>query len=116
MVALAIDPAAFRAYGVLSVTEERRKADIELMEKIFRLEADVKRLTEHEALDRPKYERWRIEDRENWGRIERLLPSELNQRLRDLEARPVAMQLPPAQVKELFDKSFDERMEVWVGR
>lgn len=98
------------------MAEERRKSDIDLLEKIFKLESEVRRLTEHEAADRPRYERWHSEILEDLSRIERLLPSDLHQRMRELEARPFVIQLSPLQVKELFDKSFDERMEVWVGR
>jgi hypothetical protein len=95
--------------------EERRKQDgrrDEFLEKFFKLEVAVQRLTEHEALDRPKYEQWHKETSQRLLELERLHLERTNGRLRDLENRPVIIQLSDTRIKELFD----ERAEVHAGR
>lgn len=94
------------------MAEERDK----LMQDIFTLQAEVKRLIEHERDDKPKYERWHKEILDHLKEIEKLIPTDLHKRLLALEARPIPVQVSAVEMKTLFDKSFDERMEVWVGR
>jgi len=95
--------------------EERRKqggARDDFLEKFFKLEVAVQRLTEHEALDRPRYEGWHKETSERLIELEKLHLERTNGRLRELENRPVVIQLSDARIKELFD----ERAEVHAGR
>ena len=95
--------------------EERRKQDgrrDDFLEKFFKLEVAVQRLTEHESIDRPKYEQWHKETSERLVELEKLHLERTNGRLRELENRPVIIQLSDARIKELFD----ERAEVHAGR
>jgi len=95
--------------------EERRKQDgrrDDFLEKFFKMEVAVLRLTEHEALDKPKYEQWHKETSQRLLELEKLHLERTNGRLRDLEGRPVIIQLSDARIKELFD----ERAEVHAGR
>ena len=62
----------------------RRRAD-DFIEKYAKLEVAVDRLTEHERLDKPRYERWR----EDFLTLQKAIPIDLDIRLRLLEGRPV---------------------------
>lgn len=84
--------------------EERRKADDAFMEKFFKLESAVQRLTEHEKLDAPKYERWHQETSDRLVELEKLRPETTNGRLRDLENRPIIVQLTEKEIRVLFDQ------------
>lgn len=92
--------------------EERRHARDEFMEKIFKLESAVQRLTEHERDDKPKYERWHQETLDRVAALERLRPETTNGRLKDLENRPIIVQLTEKDIKAFFN----EWAEVFAGR
>jgi hypothetical protein len=92
--------------------EERRKADDAFMEKFFKLESAVQRLTEHEKLDGPKYERWHQETSERLAELEKMRLELSNGRLTTLENRPVIVQLTKDEIRGLFD----EWGEILAGR
>lgn len=82
------------------------------MERIFKLESAVQRLTEHERDDKPRYERWHQETTARLAALEGLRPETTNGRLRDLEARPILVQLTEKEIKVFFN----EWAEVFAGR
>jgi len=88
--------------------EERRKADDAFLEKFFKLQSDVQRLTEHQRLDKT----WQKEVFERLSELEKLRPEMTNGRLRELEGRPIIVQVSEVRIKELID----ERSEVHAGR
>jgi hypothetical protein len=95
--------------------EERRKQGSgrdDFLEKFFKLEVAVQRLTEHEKLDSQKYEDWHKDTTQRLVALEKLHLEGANGRLRELENRPVIVQLSEVRIKELFD----ERAEVHAGR
>lgn len=95
--------------------EERRKQDgrrDDFLEKFFKLEVAVQRLTEHEKLDRPKYEQWHKETSERLVELEKLHLERANGRLRELENRAVVVHLTEKEIKVFFN----EWVEVFAGR
>ncbi len=95
--------------------EEQRKQDEkfhDFLEQFFKLSAAVDRLTEHEKLDRIKYEDWHKDIISRLIELEKMRLETTNGRLRDLENRPVIVQISESKIKELFD----ERAEVHAGR
>src|SRR5436190_491419 len=94
--------------------EERRNpgARDDFLEKFFKLEAAVQRLTEHEREDRPKYEERYKEFSGRLIELEKMRLELSNGRLTALENRPVTVQLTAKDINELFDT----RAEVHAGR
>jgi hypothetical protein len=94
--------------------EERRNpgARDDFLEKFFRLQSDVQRLTEHEKLDKPRYEQWHKETSERLVELEKMRLETTNGRLRDLENRPIIVQLTKDEIKTLFN----EWGEILAGR
>jgi hypothetical protein len=84
--------------------EERRKADDAFMEKFFKLESAVQRLTEHERDDRPKYERWHKETLDALAEMGKMRLELSNGRLTALETRPILVQLTEKEIKAFFDE------------
>lgn len=84
--------------------EERRKADDAFMEKFFKLESAVQRLTEHERDDRPRYEQWHKETSGRLVELEKMRLETANGRLRDLESRPIIVQLSKDEIRALFNE------------
>jgi hypothetical protein len=82
---------------------DERKFD-EFLERLFKLESAVQRLTEHESLDRSRRdERYKnIIDR--LIELEKMRLETANGRLRSLENRPVIVQLTEKEIKGFFDQ------------
>lgn len=96
--------------------EERRRVDDAFMEKFFKLEAAVQRLTEHERDDRPKYERWHKEIIDQLVELGKLRLELSNGRLTALEGRPILVQLTEKEIKILFDEWGKAWSEALAGR
>jgi hypothetical protein len=94
--------------------EERRNpgARDDFLEKFYKLEVAVERLTEHEKLDKPRYEQWHKETSARLNELERMRLDTTNGRLRDLENRPIIVQLTKEEIKVLFN----EWGEILAGR
>lgn len=87
--------------------EERRKPDEkfnDFLEKLFKLESAVQRLTEHEKLDRPKYDEWHKDVTDRLIELEKMHLEKSNGRLRELENRPIVVQLTAEEIKKLFNE------------
>lgn len=96
--------------------EERRRVDDAFMEKVFKLESAVQRLTEHERDDRPKYERWHKEIIDQLVELGKLRLELSNGRLTALEGRPILVQLTEKEIKILFDEWGKAWSEALAGR
>lgn len=94
--------------------EEKRNlgARDDFLEKFFKLQSDVQRLTEHERIDRPRYEQWHKETTDRLIALEKLHLDTTNGRLKELENRPIIVQLTQKEIKAFFD----EWGEVLAGR
>jgi hypothetical protein len=94
--------------------EERRNtgARDDFLEKFFKLEVAVDRLTEHESLDKPRYEQWHKETSDRLIALEKMRLETVDGRLMILENRPVIIQLTKDEIKELFN----EWGEILAGR
>jgi hypothetical protein len=94
--------------------EERRNtgARDDFLEKFFRLQSDVQRLTEHEKLDKPRYEQWHKETSERLNALDRMRLETVDRRLTTLENRPIIIQLTKDEIKALFN----EWGEILAGR
>jgi hypothetical protein len=94
--------------------EERRNtgARDDFLEKFYKLEVAVERLTEHESLDKPRYEEWHKETSGRLIELEKMRLETVDGRLTTLENRPVIIQLTKDEIKELFN----EWGEVLAGR
>jgi hypothetical protein len=94
--------------------EERRNtgARDDFLEKFFKLEVAVDRLTEHESLDKPRYEQWHKETSDRLIALEKMRLETVDGRLTILENRPVIIQLTKDEIKELFN----EWGEILAGR
>ena|SRR2546423_6536348 len=86
--------------------------DAQFLEKFFKLESAVQRLTEHEAIDRPKYEQWHGEIINRLIALDKLRLELSNGRLTTLESRPVVVQLTQKEIRAFFD----EWGEILAGR
>jgi hypothetical protein len=84
----------------------------DFLEKFFKLEVAVQRLTEHEALDREKYENWHKNISEQLIELGKMRLETANGRLRELENKPIVVQLSEGRIKELFG----EWGEILAGR
>src|SRR5207249_950603 len=86
--------------------EERRNPGVrdDFLERFFKLESAVQRLTEHEALDRPKYEGWHKEVIDRLIALDKLRLELSNGRLTQLESRPVVVQLTQKEIRDFFDE------------
>lgn len=71
------------------------------IEKFAKLEVAVQRLTEHEKLDKPKFERWIEDIRRDITELRKSLPPELESRLRELEGR---FSIDEVKLEERFQK------------
>lgn len=100
--------------------EEKRTPDgrfsDSFLKDFFQIQSDVKRLTEHEANDSKKYERWHDEISKRLNDLEKLRPELSNGRLKDLEARPIIVQLTEKDIKVLFDEWGKTWGEAFAGR
>jgi hypothetical protein len=100
--------------------EEQRAPDgrfsDSFLKEFFQLQSDVKRLKEHEENDSKTYERWHQETIDRLFALEKLRPELSNGRLKDLEARPIIVQLTEKQIRALFDEWGKAWGEAFAGR
>jgi hypothetical protein len=94
--------------------EERRKSGArdDFLEKFYKLEVAVDRLTEHESSDKPRYERWHSETSDRLIALEKMRLESIDGRLTALENRPIIIQLTKDEIKALFN----EWGEILAGR
>jgi hypothetical protein len=94
--------------------EERRKSGArdDFLEKFYKMEVAVDRLTEHEALDKPRYEQWHKETSDRLIALEKMRLETVDGRLTTLENRPIIIQLTKDEIKALFN----EWGEILAGR
>lgn len=102
----------------------RRMADrrwLDFIEKFAKLEVAVQRLTEHEKLDKPKFEKWIEDIRRDIAELRRTLPPELESRLRELEGRfsidevKLEERFKNLELKPEVDEKTDSRIK-WLER
>lgn len=78
------------------------------VEKFAKLEVSVERLTEHDRLDREKYERWFENLRQDIEELKRTMPPDIRKRLEELEGR---FSIDQGELEERF-KNLELRPEV----